>query len=319
MSFRNEDYRAYNGDKFSEHSEHSEHSEYSDMNFYEYSGVDFSEYTTEDFRKNWKDTLNKGMHGICFSMYEDGQKPGDTITVEQVERRVLKLKPHAKWIRSFSCIEGNEHVPRVAKKHGMKTLVGAWLSDNKEDNEKEIEGLIQLAKEGCVDIAAVGNEVLYRNDLTLDELLGYIWRVREALPNIPIGYVDAYYEFSRHPQLVDASDVILANCYPYWEGCHIDGALNHMKNMYGQAAHAAGGKKVIITETGWPSEGGSLKGAFSSEENAMKYFINTQVWASKANIETFYFSSFDESWKTGDEGDVGAYWGLWDKNEQLKF
>jgi glucan 1,3-beta-glucosidase len=92
-----------------------------------------------------------------------------------------------------------------------------------------------------------------------------------------------------------------------------------MQEMFGQATDAAKGKKVIITETGWPSEGGSLKGAVSSEENAMKYFINTQAWASKENIETFYFSSFDESWKTGDEGDVGAYWGLWDKNEKLKF
>ena len=39
----------------------------------------------------------------------------------------------------------------------------------------------------------------------------------------------------------------------------------------------------------------------------------------KSNIEMFYFSSFDESWKVGDEGDVGAYWGLWDKNEKIKF
>ena len=79
------------------------------------------------------------------------------------------------------------------------------------------------------------------------------------------------------------------------------------------------GKKVIITETGWPSEGGSEGGAVSSAVNAMKYFINTQVWASKNNIESFYFSSFDESWKVGAEGDVGAYWGLWGKNEHLKF
>ena len=302
MSYRNEDYHLYNGLDFTEHS-----------------GTDFSRYSLEELKKLWKATLKNGMHGICFSMYEDGQEPGHTITEVQVERRVKLLKPYSKWIRSFSCIEGNEHVPRIAHKHGMKTLVGAWLSDNKADNEKEIEGLITLAKEGCVDIAAVGNEVLYRNDLSLEELLGYIRRVKEALPDIPVGYVDAYYEFSVHPELVEISDVILSNCYPYWEGCNIDGSLNHMQQMFGQATDAARGKKVIITETGWPSEGGSLKGAFSSEENAMKYFINTQVWASKENIETFYFSSFDESWKTGDEGDVGAYWGLWDKNEKVKF
>lgn len=302
MSYRNEDYHLYSGLDFTEHS-----------------GTDFSKYSIEELKALWRATLKKGMHGICFSMYEDGQKPGDTITEAQVERRVKLLKPYSKWIRSFSCIEGNEHVPRIAHKHGMKTLVGAWLSDNKEDNEKEIESLIALAKEGCVDIAAVGNEVLYRNDLSLEELLGYIRRVKEALPDIPVGYVDAYYEFSVHPELVEISDVILSNCYPYWEGCHIDGSLNHMQQMFGQTTDAARGKKVIITETGWPSQGGSLRGAFSSEENAMKYFINTQVWATKANIEVFYFSSFDESWKTGDEGDVGAYWGLWDKDEKLKF
>ena len=302
MSYRDEDYRLYTGVKFTEHS-----------------GIDFSDHSADKLRKLWKATLNKGMHGICFSMYEDGQEPGDIITEAQVERRIKILKPYSKWVRSFSCIEGNEHVPRIARKHGMKTLVGAWLSDNKEDNEKEIEGLIGLAKEGCVDIAAVGNEVLYRNELTLEELLEYIKRVKEAIPGIPVGYVDAYYEFSRHPELVAASDVILSNCYPYWEGCDIDGSLGHMQQMFGQASAAAMGKQVIITETGWPSEGGSLKGAFSSAENAMKYFINAQVWAEQANVSLFYFSSFDESWKTGDEGDVGAYWGLWDKNENLKF
>ncbi|MDO1502498.1 glycosyl hydrolase family 17 protein [Winogradskyella maritima] len=284
-------------------------------------GIDTTDVSIEELRALWRKTLKDGIHGICFSMYEDGQEPGDAISIEQVERRVLKLKPYVRAIRSFSCIEGNEHVPVVAKKHGLKTLVGAWLSDNKDDNEKEIEGLITLAKAGHVDVAAVGNEVLYRNDLSLEELLGYMKRVREALVglNIPIGYVDAYYEFSRHPELVEHSDVLLANLYPYWEGCPIEYALGHMQSMYGQVVDAAQGKPIIITETGWPSQGGSLKGAYAGEEAAMKYFVDAISWTRTNDIPIFYFSSFDESWKTGDEGDVGAYWGLWDKNENLKF
>ncbi len=282
-------------------------------------GVDFSKISEDELRELWLETLQNGMHGLCFSMYEDGQKPGDVITEEQVQRRIKIIKPYTKWIRSFSCIEGNEHIPRVAKKNGLKTMVGAWLGDDLEMNETEIEALVSLAKEGCVDIAAVGNEVLYRNDLTKEQLLGYISRVKEALPNIEVGYVDAYYEFTQHPEIVDICDVILSNCYPYWEGCPMEYSLNHMQQMLGQATAAAKGKKVIITETGWPSQGSSLKGAVSNAENAMKYFINTQVWAAKEDVEVFYFSSFDESWKVGAEGDVGAYWGLWDKNEKLKF
>lgn len=285
-----------------------------------YQGIDFEPYISEGLNALWRKTLQSGMHGICFSLYEDGQEPGDTITQNQVERRIKILKPYTKWIRSFSCIEGNEHIPRLAKRHGLKTMVGAWLGDDAKKNEEEIEALIALANEGSVDIAAVGNEVLYRNDLTLQELLSFMKRVRAAIPaHIPIGYVDAYYEFSSHPELVECSDVILSNCYPFWEGCPEEYALNHMQNMYGQALDAAKGKKVIITETGWPSKGEALKGAMPSEDNAMQYFINTQTWAKKANIDIFYFSSFDESWKVGPEGEVGAYWGLWDKQEKLKF
>lgn len=282
-------------------------------------GLDFSELLSEDLRKLWRETLNKGMHGLCFSMYGDGQGPGDIITSKQVERRIQIIKPYTKWVRSFSCIEGNENVPRIAHRHGMKTLVGAWLGHDLELNEKEIENLIMLAREGCVDIAAVGNEVMYRGDLTEDQLLDYMRRVKEAIPHIPMGYVDAYYEFSHRPRITEMCDVILSNCYPYWEGCPIEYSLNHMQQMYGQAVDAAAGKRVIITETGWPSKGEPLKGAHPSEDNAMKYFINSQVWSAKAGIEMFYFSSFDESWKVGAEGDVGAYWGLWDKHEQLKF
>ena len=89
--------------------------------------------------------------------------------------------------------------------------------------------------------------------------------------------------------------------------------------MYQRTKKVANGKKVIITETGWPSEGQDLYGAHPSKEGFMRYFINTQHWSASEDIEIFYFSSFDEAWKTGAEGDVGAYWGIWDKYHNLKF
>ena len=282
-------------------------------------GLDLDKITEKELRELWLETVQSGMHGLCFSIYEDGQIPGDIISKEQVKRRMQIIRPYTQWVRSFSCIEGNEHVPVVAKELGMKTLVGAWLGSDMELNAKEVEGLIKLAKEGYVDIAAVGNEVMYRGDLTEEQLLEYIHTVKEALPDVTVGYVDAYYEFSHRPNITNACDVILSNCYPYWEGCPIEYSLNHMQQMYGQASDAGQGKKVIITETGWPSQGEGLKGAHPSAVNAMKYFIDTQVWSQKNNIEVFYFSSFDEAWKIGDEGDVGAYWGLWDKDGKLKF
>lgn len=263
--------------------------------------------------------LNNGVHGFCFSLYEEGQKPGDIISEAQVRRRMEIVKPHTKWVRSFSCTEGNEWIPKVAKDMGIKTLVGAWLGNDDEINQREVAGLIKLAKEGLVDIAAVGNEVMYRKDLTEDQLLEFIRKVKAEIPGIPVGYVDAYYEFSHRPAITELCDVILCNCYPFWEGCPFENSLDYMKQMYYQAKAAGNGKEVIITETGWPSMGESLKGSIPSEKSARDYFINTQLWSSNDNIPVFYFSSFDESWKVGAEGVVGAYWGIWDKNEKLKF
>ncbi len=279
----------------------------------------FDDKSDEDIQGLFLEILQGGIHGFCFSLYEDGQKPGDTITAPQIRRRMQILQPHCQWVRSFSCIEGNELIPQIAKELGIKTLVGAWLGTDEEKNRQEIENLIQLAKDGFVDIAAVGNEVLYRRDLTEEELLDRIRQVKEAIPNVPVGYVDAYYEFSKCPAITEACDVILCNCYPFWEGTDFRYSLLHMQQMYNQARQAGQGKRVIITETGWPSQGESLGGAVPSMLSAMKYFIQTQLWAMDDNVEVFYFSSFDESWKVGAEGEVGAYWGIWDKHEKLKF
>ncbi|MDA8782048.1 glycosyl hydrolase family 17 protein [Porticoccaceae bacterium] len=281
-------------------------------------GID-SSANGQQLKEYFHSYLDEGMHGIGFSAYEEGQEPGDVISSDQVERRMTILKPSVEWIRSFSCCQGNDLIPLIAKEKGLQTLVGAWLSDDLEKNDLEIAGLIKLAKQGLVDIAAVGNEVMYRKDLSEEQLLGYIAQVKEALPGIPVGYVDAYYEFEDRPAITEICDVILANCYPFWEGCAIEYSLIYMKDMYRRTVAVAEGKKVIITETGWPNQGEKFYGAQPSEENAVRYFLNTQHWAKTENIDIFYFSSFDEPWKVGAEGDVGAFWGLWDKDEQLKY
>jgi exo-beta-1,3-glucanase (GH17 family) len=282
-------------------------------------GIDFANKSDAELKSLFSTVLKNGMHGLCFSPYLEGQNPGDQLTEEQIRRRMKIIQPYTKWIRSFSCTDGNEMIPRIAHEYGIKTLVGAWLGNDPDINEREIQGLIDLAKEGFVDIAAVGNEVMYRKDLTEDELLDFMYRVKKEIPDVPMGYVDAYYEFSHRPKITKACDVILANCYPYWEGCSNEYSLVYMKDMYNQARSAGNGKKVIISETGWPSQGEGLHGAIPSHENALRYFVNAQKWSEEDDIEMFYFSSFDESWKVGAEGDVGAYWGLWDKDEKLKF
>ena len=283
-------------------------------------GINIAGLSETDLRKLVREILDNGIHGISFSPYVEGQGPGTQIGADQIRERLAFIQPYVSWIRTFSCSEGNELIPGIAKENGLKTMVGVWLDDNKEQNEIELANAIEIANAGHADILGVGNEVLLRGDLTEDELIDYIERARAGVSGkIPVGYVDAYFEFEVHPRITAACDVILANCYPFWEGCPAEHALLYMKEMYRRAQAAGGGKPVIISETGWPNIGTPTDGAVPSLENAIKYFIDTYQWAKQDGIEIFWFSSFDETWKVDAEGDVGAYWGLWDKDGNLKY
>jgi GPH family glycoside/pentoside/hexuronide:cation symporter len=282
--------------------------------------LDLSNKSNAELRALMAKRIDKGIHGLCFSPYEEDQQLGDILTRDQIRRRMDIIAPSTKWVRSFSCSDGNELIPEVAHEVGLKTMAGAWISNDQEKSQEEIDTLIELARKGCVDIAVVGNEVLLREELKENEIIAYIMKVREAVPNnIQVGYVDAYYQFIERPALVEACDVILANCYPFWEGIDNEDAAYSVQRMYELTKEKAQGKKVIITETGWPGKGESVGEAHPTEENAMKFFINIQKWSGQEGVELFYFSSFDEPWKVAYEGEVGAQWGLWDKNEKLKY
>ena len=282
-------------------------------------GVNVDGLSADELRALVRRILEAGIHGLCFSPYMEGQGPGDPVGEAQIRERLSIVQPYARWIRTFSCTDGNELIPAVAKSEGLKTLVGVWLGEDGKQNEAEMQNAIHLARDGQADILGVGNEVLLRGDLVEDELLEFIERAKAAVPGIPVGYVDAYFKFVDYPRVSAACDVILANCYPFWEGCPAEHALLYRKEMYRRAVRAGQGKPVIVSETGWPGVGSPTGGAMPSFENAVKYFVDTFRWAEEDGIDVFYFAAFDEAWKVAAEGDVGAYWGLWDKDGRPKY
>lgn len=292
---------------------------FKNMGLPEYSGTDFSHKTEAELSALFQTQLNKSIHGLCFSPYAEGQDTEDVLLESEVRQRMDIISPYTKWIRTFSCTHGHEKILTAAKEKGLKTVAGVWISKDKQRNEKEIAALIQLAKQGLVDVAAVGNEVLLRQELSAQEIVSYIKRVKEQISPIQVGYVDAYFQFVENPELVKESDVIMINCYPFWEGTHIDNALDDLRKMHILTHEHTFNKKVIISETGWPSMGQDINHAEPSAINARKYFLQTQEWAEKEGVELFYFSSFDETWKVKEEGAVGARWGIWDKDEKLKY
>ena len=282
-------------------------------------GTDLSAYSTAALKSLVREILDAKLHGICFSPYIEGQGPGTEISEAQIRERLEIVAPYVRWVRTFSCSDGHQHIPRIAAELGLQTMVGVWLDDDRERNDEELAAAIEIADAGHAGILAIGNEVLLRGDLPEDDLIDYLERAKEAVTGVPVGYVDAYFLFEDHPRVTDACEIILANCYPFWEGCPAEHSLLYMKEMYRRAVQVAGGKPVVVSETGWPNIGTATDGATPSLENAIKYFVDTCKWAEEDGIDVFYFSAFDEAWKVDKEGDVGAYWGLWDKDGKPKY
>nr|MCU0374570.1 MFS transporter [Chitinophagaceae bacterium] len=281
-------------------------------------GIDIDVLGKEAINEKFNEVFAQKMHGICFTPYIENQNPGDTITEEQIRKRLNVLVNHTYWIRVFSCTEGHELIPGIAKEMGFKVMMGAWIGKDTERNNREITSLLKLMKQGNVDIACVGNEVLFRGDQTEETILNYIKQVKSNAAGIPVCYVDTYYEYINHPRLVEASDKVLINGYPFWEGAHIEHAGFYLQEMYNKTKAIANGKEIMITETGWPGNGDISGDAVPNEVNQMLYFIEAQSWAAHAGVKLFYFSSFDEAWKVHDEGWAGTSWGLWDQNENFK-
>ena len=260
------------------------------------------------------------IYGINYSPYIDQQDPnlGAEISEEQIRARMSIIKDSASWIRSFGATGGLQHTGRIAHELGLSIAAGAWLDANRQTNDNEIDNLILMAQAGEADLLIVGSEVLLRGDLTVADLIAYIKQVKSAVPNIQVTTAEPYHILLSAPELIAAVDIVLVNYYPYWEGISVDSAVAAIHNYHQKIINIANGKVVMVSETGWPSDGGQVGNAIPSPENAALFFLNFVSWAKANDVPYFYFEAFDEPWKAKYEGSQGAHWGIWDKEGNLK-
>jgi exo-beta-1,3-glucanase (GH17 family) len=267
-------------------------------------------------------TVTYTLSGLNFGPFVDGQDPnfGSQVSEAQLRERMQIIAPYTNWVRTFGCTGGLERAGLVAHSLNLQVALGAWLSRDLAANELEISNLISAAQSGQADMAIVGSEVLRRGDLSATQLIEYINRVRQAIPaGIPVSTGEVYGLLIANPSVISAVNLLMVNFYPYWEGSSIDTAIALLHGRYQQVAALAGGKTIIVSETGWPSCGNTVGAAIPSPENASFYFLNFISWARANNVSYFYFSALDESWKANhEEGPQGACFGIWNKNGILK-
>ncbi|HWD50585.1 MAG TPA: glycosyltransferase family 2 protein [Rhizomicrobium sp.] len=244
------------------------------------------------------------------------------VSPDAIDRDMGQLSQLTARIRTYTVARGMDRVPEIARRYGMTVSLGIWIGSDLEENEKEIELGIKtaLANRRTIDRVFVGNEAIMRGDVSSDQLNAYIKRVRDALPNrIKVTTAEPWSTWLLAPELAKNVDVISIHLLPYWEGSRIQDSLASLQRWFDDVANQFPGKPIIIGEVGWPSEGQSRRSSEPSLANEA-YFDRAFVQLAMDKGYDYYLEeAYDQPWKGGAEGAVGAYWGIFDANGEPKF
>ena len=150
----------------------------------------------------------------------------------------------------------------------MKVWLGVWLGKNDTTNDRQLQSMNDIiAKSGTNHFAGVviGNEVLYREDLNATELAKILADVKKNFTtqqiDLPIATSDLGDDWT--PALASEVDVVMSNIHPFFAGVTADKAAAWTWDFWQQKdalIQTATPKKNIISEVGWPSEGGNSCG-----------------------------------------------------------
>ena len=138
----------------------------------------------------------------------------------------------------------------------MNVALGAWLSPDLEANEEQIATVVRLARENYRNVVRVfvGSESLYREDITVKQLIDYIDRVQAEL-QIPVSTAEPWHIWTKYPELGAHVDFIGTHMLPYWEGVKMETAADYIIDKMELLKTTFPGKQVVIAEVGWPSNG----------------------------------------------------------------
>ena len=139
-------------------------------------------------------------------------------------------------------------------------------------------------------------------------------------PNVPVGTADTWDSWvnGANRAVITASDVVLMNGFPYWQGATIDQALGKLKEAIHTTRKTVGyDKPFVLGETGWPTDGPNFGSAVASIPNAAAYWKAAACWLQTTEYAWYWFSGFDEPNRW--EGPIERSFGVATDRQPLKY
>jgi exo-beta-1,3-glucanase (GH17 family)/cellulose synthase/poly-beta-1,6-N-acetylglucosamine synthase-like glycosyltransferase len=265
----------------------------------------------------WPDQIS----GFSYSPFRLGQSPqkGQYPSEDEIRQDLEQLNKLTDNIRIYT-VEGTQaEVPRLAEEFGLRVTLGIWISNDLERNEREIEKAIGLANTSrSVVRVVVGNEALFREEVTAEQLIGYLDRVRAAV-KVPVTTSEQWHIWKEHPELAKHVDLIAAHILPYWEFVPMKDSVQFVLDRARDLRKQFPRKPLLLSEVGWPSNGRMRGGADATQADQAIYLRTLVNTLNRRGYNYFVIEAYDQPWKASDEGSVGAYWGVYNAERQQKF
>jgi exo-beta-1,3-glucanase (GH17 family)/cellulose synthase/poly-beta-1,6-N-acetylglucosamine synthase-like glycosyltransferase len=261
------------------------------------------------------------IQGFSFSPMRADESPLASAypTEAEIDADLTLLSGRTHAIRTYTVENVLGRIPALAKRHGINVAAGAWIDANLPKNEKEIESLLKLsvASTNLVRLI-VGNEVVLRGDIPIEQLMAYLDLVRRNT-DIPVSTAEPWHVWIKHPELADHVDYLAVHMLPYWEGVHLDAAVDYIVERMAELKTRFPGKPIVIAEVGWPSNGRTREAAVASVSNQATFLRRFLDRAQQEKYVYYVMEAFDQPWKRDTEGAVGAYWGVYNVDRHPKF
>jgi exo-beta-1,3-glucanase (GH17 family)/cellulose synthase/poly-beta-1,6-N-acetylglucosamine synthase-like glycosyltransferase len=255
---------------------------------------------------------------VSYNRFVGSPSAGRTVPEGRIRTDLTAIATQAKAVRTYASNEGLERVPEIAAELGLTVTLGAWIGKDSARNEREIAAALDLARHHHnVTRLVVGNETVYRHELSVADLIQFVRRVKRDSP-VPVVTAENWQTYIEHPELGEAVDQIFAHVIPYWEGLPKEIAVDRSIEAYDRLRAAFPGKTIAVGELGWPSAGRNYEQSFPGAITQAVILRNFVARATALGIDYNIVEAIDQPEKTF-EGNVGPYWGVLNSSLRPKF
>ncbi|CCH41772.1 putative family 17 glucosidase SCW4 [Wickerhamomyces ciferrii] len=254
---------------------------------------------------------NFGAKGITYSPYTNSGSCKDASTIKSDVKKLSGFD----IIRLYDVDCSGVESVMSAKGSNQKIFAGIYHVDAISDGVKQ---LAEALNNNWDDIYAVsiGNELVNSGEKQASEIKSLVDEAKSALKSA--GYtgkvvsVDTLVAVQNNDELCDASDFIAVNSHPFWDGnVEPSGSGDFLKKQISNIKSQCGGKDVLITETGWPTQGQTFQKAVPSKDNQKEAL---QSIGDSCGDQVILFTVFDDFWKQAGSYGVEQYWGIFSDN-----